>query len=216
MLRKRTFSFESVCKYLGDEFQTLDFVLRPLSLGKLRTEEGCSDDHSPDLKRDRNVRFKSPLTCSSYIFGGFRGKILTSRYHDQFAREYLAGEPRKKKSYVCLNSSVGGAHAFSCPLMSCIQTSICGIYLHDGAAIEIQCKHDRREPPLYGAIDLLDRHADEGGGQIPQQLLEIHDFRLWSGVCGQSSLRLRAVLPGSVEASTHSFRRRRDAPKGDL
>ena len=57
--------------------------------------------------------------------------------------------------------------------MGGVHSSIRGIHLHDGAAIDSQRKHDLLKPSLYFAINVFNGYADESGGQITQELLEI-------------------------------------------
>jgi hypothetical protein len=68
-----------------------------------------------------------------------------------------------------------------------VNSPIRSIYLHDGTAIDIHRKHDQLKPSLYFDIDTLGRHADEGGGQVTEKLLEIHGFRSSSDFSGRHS-----------------------------
>src|SRR5271166_2168096 len=74
------------------------------------------------------------------------------------------------------------------------KNSIRGIYLYNSAAIDIHRKHDQLKPSLYFGIDLFSRNADESGGQISQELLEIHKFRVSSDFSGRSSCYYRAAV----------------------
>src|SRR5258708_16226081 len=100
------------------------------------------------------------------------------------------------------------------------QSTIGGIDEHDGAAIDIYRKHDSQEPPLYFAINLFNGDADESGGQITQELLEVHEFRVSCDFSGRSSRYDRAAIL-LFRATNHtvycrSWQRRQGGPKRAL
>src|SRR5262249_19419086 len=91
--------------------------------------------------------------------------------------------------------------------------------LSDRAAIQVQCQHDALKPPLYLAVDLLDRYTDESGRQVTKELLEVRPSRTrrkfgWGG--GREISRLPSLVStcghSLVAAATHQRRDQRSGP----
>jgi hypothetical protein len=109
------------------------------------------------------------------------------------ASAYLFSDPWNNLGGVRSNASVRSIYPLSRPLMSRLEASISGIYLHDGAAIDIHRKHDALKGSLYFKVDVSNGCADESAGQITQELLEVPDFRASSDF-GWRSSRCPAVF----------------------
>jgi hypothetical protein len=87
--------------------------------------------------------------------------------------------------------------------MSGVQTSIGGIYLQDGAAIDIHREHDAPKASLYFGVDVLNGYTDEGGGQVTEKLLEVIDFPVSSDL-GRRSNRYNRAVSHSFRATNHT------------
>src|SRR5579862_1974196 len=192
-------SFQRVSEYLRDQFQTLNISMRPRFLQEESAEQNRANHNSGNPQRNRNVRFVSIMTEAVSILGGFRRHFLETRDHHNLAGEYLVCEPRIRPVVDRRPASLWRRQTLSGPLVGRVNESVCGIYLHDGAAIDIHRKDDQLEPSLYFDVDLFGSDPDESGGQISQELLEVHqagissEFSGRSGCCRRSAVFLSGI-----------------------